>query len=343
MKAPRFWWRDRRTAAATLLAPLAGIYGSYAGWRMLRSPNYRAPVPVICVGSFTVGGDGKTPAAIAAGTVAVELGHRPGFLTRGYRAAAAGPLLVDLLRDDSHTTGDEPRLLAALGPTVISPDRPAGARLLAETGVNIIIMDDGFQNPHLAKDLSVVVADGEAGLGNRMVTPAGPLRAPLAVQLRQADALLLIGEGTAAADIARMATGAGVPLLRARLVPDTPEKWDGKAVHAFAGIGRPEKFFASLERAGARLVQRTAFPDHHFFTEEEARTLLSQADAAGATLVTTAKDHARLRDEAGALGQLRRRSQVFAVSLEFQEIRELRRLIETAMADQRGGNGSVGN
>jgi tetraacyldisaccharide 4'-kinase len=337
MKAPRFWWRDRRTAVATLLAPIAGVYGSYAGRRMRRKTSYQAPVPVICVGSFTVGGDGKTPAALAIGAIAAECGLNPGFLTRGYGGTATGPWLVDLLRDDPRITGDEPRLLAALGPTVISPDRPAGARLLAETGVDLIVMDDGFQNPYLGKNLSLVVADAMTGLGNRMVTPAGPLRAPLAAQLHKADLLLLVGDGEGAAAVAGIAADFGKPLWRAKLVPDEPQRWHGAPVHAFAAIGRPEKFFASLERAGARIVRRSAFPDHHYFTEEEARALLRGADAAGARLVTTAKDHARLGDDAGALGELRRRSQIFAVHLEFEKPRDMQQLIQIAVSDYRAG------
>ena len=254
MRAPRFWWQPRPGPAAMLMAPLAGAYGAYARRRMNRPATYRPPVPVVCIGSFTVGGDGKTPTALAIGRIVRELGLEPGYVTRGYRGTVTGPHLVDLDRDDPRATGDEPRLLALVAPTVVSADRPSGARLLEKHGVDCIIMDDGFQNPRLGKDLAMVVVDAAAGFGNGMVTPAGPLRAPLASQLSSADVIVLISDGGAREQVVSFATDTSKPLLHAKLAPDEAGQWAGVTAHAFAGIGKPEKFFAALEEAGEPLL-----------------------------------------------------------------------------------------
>jgi tetraacyldisaccharide 4'-kinase len=263
----------------------------------------------------------------------------PGYLTRGYRGTVTGPHLVDLGRDDPGVTGDEPRLLALVAPTVISADRPRGARLLERHSVDCIVMDDGFQNPRLGKDLTMVVVDAAAGFGNGLVTPAGPLRAPLPAQAPFADAIVLIGEGEARQEVVRFAADSGRPLLRARLSPDEPGRWAGVEAHAFAAIGRPEKFFAAVEAVGARLVGRTAFPDHHVFTERDARTLLRRADTGNARLLTTAKDHARLGGATGAPAELRDRTAVFGVSLQFDDPSEVRRLVQAAIDKVRNGRG----
>ena len=183
--APRFWWRPRRGIAALALWLPARLWGGLAAWKMSRPPRLRPAVPVICVGNFVVGGAGKTPTAQAFARMARSRGHRPGFLTRGYGGSETGPLLVDPARHGSDAVGDEALLLATVAPTIVARDRVAGANALMAAGVDLIIMDDGFQNPALAKDLSVVAVDAAVGIGNGLVTPAGPLRAPLAPQLRR--------------------------------------------------------------------------------------------------------------------------------------------------------------
>ena len=330
MKAPRFWWRPSRGLAALALSPIARLYGRSAAKRMRRPPSYRASLPVLCVGNFTVGGDGKTPLALAIAAVVLADGKRPGFLTRGY-GGSADAVLIDLARDGADRTGDEARLLAAMAPTAVSADRVRGARLLEAAGVDVIIMDDGFQNPAIGKDLSLVVADEAVGLGNGLVTPAGPLRAPLPVQMELADAVVLIGEGNAERRVRRSAEAAGKPVFRASLQPVETERWGGKRVHAFAGIGRPAKFFESLQAVGAEIVGRSAFADHHRYAEAEARDLIRSAELSGALLVTTAKDNARLAGAVGAIGKLRDRAEVFSVSLEFAAPDAVRSLIAEAM------------
>jgi tetraacyldisaccharide 4'-kinase len=285
---------------------------------MSRRARLRAPVPVVCVGNFVVGGAGKTPMALALAKIARSRGLRPGFLTRGYGGEEAGPLMVDPRVHAPERVGDEALLLAAAAPTVVARDRPAGATLLAESGIDFIVMDDGFQNPSLAKNFSIIAVDAEVGVGNGMVFPAGPLRAPLKTQLRLADALVVIGDGAAADPLIRAAARAGRAVLRARLKPMRVKEWRKTPILAYAGIGRPEKLFASLAEIQAPVAKTMAFADHHRYTEVEAKRLMAHADAAGLRLVTTEKDLARLTGATGAVGMLRDRSDAFAVSLEFE-------------------------
>jgi tetraacyldisaccharide 4'-kinase len=213
MHAPSFWWQEPGTAAA-LLAPVASIYGAVAAAR-LRQTGERAGVPVLCVGNPTVGGSGKTPTALALARLLIDAGERPFLLSRGYGGRLAGPVRVDPQHHRADDVGDEPRLLARGAPTVIARDRVAGARVARSAGAGVIVLDDGFQNPSLAKDLSILVIDGRRGIGNGRVFPAGPLRAPLAAQFDRAQAVLIIGEGPTGAVTARDAEAdrAGLSLV----------------------------------------------------------------------------------------------------------------------------------
>ncbi len=333
MKAPGFWWTESTHPAARLLAPASAVWGRVASRRMNEKPEMIAPVPVICIGNFVAGGAGKTPTALAVAKLAQSLGFHVGFLTRGYGGeTAARPRLVNPAEDRASRVGDEPLLLAAVAPTVVSPDRKAGAQRLLAEGVELIVMDDGFQNPTLAKDLALVVVDGSAGIGNGRVTPAGPLRAPLDIQLHHASAVLVIGAGPAGEAVARRAAEAGKKSYRARLRPRNVDQWRGGAFLAYAGIGRPEKFFASLRETGASVAMTVAFPDHHRFTDADARRLLERAASDGLRLVTTEKDHARLRGEGSALGELFRKTGAFAVDLEFERRADIAALIQKASA-----------
>jgi tetraacyldisaccharide 4'-kinase len=291
MRAPAFWAERTPSLAANLLRPLAFLYGAVAA-RRLRRPGERAPVPVVCVGNFTVGGAGKTPTALALARILEDLGQRPAFLTRGYGGRLAGPVRVDPGTHGPADVGDEPLLLARAAPTVVARDRPAGARLCAASGASVIVMDDGLQNPSLAKDVAIAVVDGAAGIGNGLCLPAGPLRAPLRAQWSLADALMVIGEGDAGDRIAGTAEAEGKPVLRARLEPD-PEgaaRLPGACALAFTGIARPEKFFATLRACGAVLVRTKAFPDHHPYDARDVDALVRQAEAGDLRLVTTEKD-----------------------------------------------------
>jgi tetraacyldisaccharide 4'-kinase len=313
-----------------MLWPASKLYGEVAAWRMGRAPRLRPPATVVCVGNFVVGGAGKTPTCLALARIARGRGLKPGYLTRGYGGSAKGPLRVDLAKHDAGVVGDEPLLLAAAAPTVVGGDRVAGARALLEAGVDVIIMDDGFQNPSLAKDLSLVCVDAEVGIGNGMVTPSGPLRAPLALQLRKADALIVIGEGERAESVIRLAARAGRPVLRAAIKPARVREWRKEPLLAFAGIGRPEKFFASLAAAGATVKRTIPFPDHYRYTEADAEALIARAEREKLRLVTTEKDMARLGGATGALAELREKASAFAVALEFENAGAVGEMIEAA-------------
>lgn len=297
LRAPEFWWR-KAGAAAALLYPAAAIYGAIASRRMNRE-GYRAGIPVICIGNPTLGGAGKTPTAIAIAELLKRGGKNVFFLTRGYGGSEAGPLLADLSKHDSSAIGDEAPLLAAVAPTVVAHDRAAGARLAEASGADVIVMDDGFQNPSLMKNFSLLVVDGARGIGNGLVFPAGPLRAPFEQQFRRANAMLVTGEGEAGETAARLAEKSGLPVFTAELLPD-PESaaaLKNRRVLAFAGIGAPEKFFRSLEAVDAVVAGKKSFGDHHRYTGAEAAQLLAEASAAGLQLVTTEKDLARMRGD----------------------------------------------
>ncbi len=327
MKAPDFWWGKPGVAAA-LLQPVAAIYGAIAGARLARR-GARASVPVLCVGNPTVGGAGKTPTALMLARMLIEAGERPVFLTRGYGGALAGPIWVE--GQSAQEVGDEPRLLARVAPTVLARDRAAGATLAA-TRASVIIMDDGFQNPSLTKDLSILVIDGRRGLGNGRVFPAGPLRAPLAAQLDRAQAILIIGEISGAAPVVIAARARGLPLFHGRLTPDPAAVLTLKdqRVLAFAGIGDPEKFFATLEAAGIAVAARRSFADHHRFTGSEAAALIADATRDGLRLVTTEKDLARCAGDP-ALAELAARALPLRVTLTIDEVEEFRALVRRAL------------
>jgi tetraacyldisaccharide 4'-kinase len=225
--------------------------------------------------------------------------------------------------------GDEPLLLAEIAPTMVSADREAGAKALEQTEASVIVMDDGFQNPSLIKDLCLVVVDSESGIGNGLVIPAGPLRAPLEPQIARADALVVIGDGGKAARLAEIFADQGKPVLKARMVPRQDRRWLAVLpVIGFAGIARPEKFFATLRNNGARLVETRAFPDHHRYREREAGRLIARGKELNAMLVTTEKDYVRLAgDDDGALAELKHRCRPFPIAVEFDDAAAIHALL----------------
>jgi tetraacyldisaccharide 4'-kinase len=276
--------------AAGLLAPLGAGWDAASRLRRALARPYRAPVPVICVGNLVAGGSGKTPvvlalaASIAATSVAVHV------VTRGYGGRLGGPVRVDPARHDAEAVGDEALLLASCAPCWVARDRAAAVRAAVACGARAILLDDGFQNPAIEKDLSLVVVDAEYGFGNNRVIPAGPLRETVAAGLARADAIVLLGDGVEP-DAAR---GAGCPIFRASLEPIDGARFAGVPVVAFAGIGRPEKFFASLRGVGAKLIAAYPFADHHRLGDAEITRLRHEAEHADVRLVTTAKDWVRL-------------------------------------------------
>lgn len=331
LRAPQFWWR-KPGALAALLYPAAAIYGAVAGARLARK-GYRANIPVLCIGNPTLGGAGKTPAAITIAKLLQAEGRKVFFLMRGYGGSEAGPLLADLRKHSATEIGDEAPLLAKVAPTVVARDRAAGAKFAEANGAEILLLDDGFQNPSLEKDFSLLVIDGAKGLGNGLVFPAGPLRAPLKPQFTHAQAVVVVGDGDAGEKAARFAVEAGIAVLRAKLTADaeSARQFSGKPVLAFAGIGAPEKFFASLEAAGAEIVSRKPFGDHHRYSEEDAKALLREAAEKNLLLATTAKDLARMSADAN-LSSLRANALALNVSLAFEDEAAIKNLIGKALA-----------
>lgn len=325
MHEPAFWHRPS-SLTSRLLTPLAALYGAIAARRMVR-PGADAGVPVICVGNYHTGGAGKTPTVLALVKMLRDMGEAPFVLSRGYGGSSPGPLRVDIAPHTAADVGDEPLMMAAHAPVIVARDRVAGARLARDEGASVIVMDDGFQNPALRKDVSLIVVNAARGLGNGRVFPAGPLRAPLAPQLMRTDALLVIGEGNAAAGVERALVARGVPVFRARVTPDaeTVVALRGKRVLAFAGIGDPGRFFDTLRTHGIEIAAERTFPDHHRFTKDEVWALRAEAERDELALVTTEKDFARL--SGGDLASLKDGITPLPVSLRFDDVARLRELI----------------
>ena len=289
MRAPEFWNAPPGLISG-LLAPLGASWDAAGRIKRATARPYRALVPVICVGNLVAGGAGKTPIVLSLAAMIAETGIAVHVVTRGYGGRSAGPLRVDPTLDDAAAIGDEALLIARRAPCWVARDRSAGVRAAVAVGAEAILLDDGFQNPTLTKDLSLLVIDAEYGFGNGRVIPAGPLRENAAAGLARADAVVLLGNGLEPEEVCT----AGRPILRATLQPLQGEQFAGARILAFAGIGRPEKFFATLRALGAELIAAHPFPDHYRFAEGEIHALRGEAERAGARLVTTAKDWVRL-------------------------------------------------
>jgi tetraacyldisaccharide 4'-kinase len=323
MREPAFWHRPR-SFTSRLLRPLGALYGAVAAQRM-QGKGLEAGVPVICVGNYHLGGAGKTPTVLALAQILRELGERPVVLSRGYGGERRGPLMVDPEKHSAREVGDEPLMLARHLPVVVARDRVDGVALAKSRLASVILMDDGFQNPALVKHAALIVIDSERGIGNGLVFPAGPLRAPVATQLARTDALVVIGTGTAAQAVAAAVTAAGKPVLAAHLEPDAAAvaKLKGRRVLAFAGIGDPGRFFRTLRASGIEVAQQKEFADHHRFSAEEIAALVADARREGLIPVTTEKDLVRLSGDA-ELAALARELVAFPVTLQFDDAPVLR-------------------
>ena len=305
-------------------------YGYLTTRRMHLPPDRTASLPVVCIGNFVAGGSGKTPVALAVARELRKLDLKPVFLTRGYLGQTKGPLLVDEELHTSTDVGDEALLLTRSEWTVVAADRPSGAECAAWLGADVVVMDDGFQNPSLKKDLSIIVVDGRVGVGNGLVLPVGPLRAPLRSQLPLADMILVVGPvGPQATKVVRRAARFGIPITYADTVQIGSDQVEGKSVLAFAGIGRPRKFYEDLAQAGAYVVETRSYPDHHAYTRGDASSLLRRADKQGLHLATTAKDFVRLaHHKRGPLAELAQRTSVLDVEIQLKQPQ----LLQTALS-----------
>jgi tetraacyldisaccharide 4'-kinase len=323
MREPAFWHRPR-SFKSHLLRPLGALYGAVTALRMQRK-GLEAGVPVVCVGNYHLGGAGKTPTVLALAKILGDLGERPVVLSRGYGGERRGPLMVDPDKHSAREVGDEPLMLASHLPVVVARERVDGVALAKSRLASVILMDDGFQNPALVKDAALIVIDSERGIGNGLVFPAGPLRAPLTPQLVRTDALVVIGTGTAAKAVAAAVAAAGKPVLAAHLEPDAAAvaRLQHKRVLAFAGIGDPARFFRTLQASGIEVAQQKAFADHHRFSVGEIEALVTDAKREGLILVTTEKDLVRLSGDA-ELSALAREIVPFPVTLQFDDAASLK-------------------
>ncbi len=322
MRPPRFWNKPRPTPTARALIPVSALYASATARRVARPPDYVPAASVICVGNINAGGTGKTPTVLALAAFLLGHGMRPVIVSRGHGGTLTGPAQVDPARHTAEDVGDEPLLMAAFAPVIVARDRAEGARMADGQG-DVILMDDGHQNPSVAKTLSLVVVDAAVGFGNGLVIPAGPLRERVSAGLARADAVISIGE-MPDQDRFQAAWGAAIdaPLLTARMeVLPTGMPLQNLRALAFAGIGRPEKFFDALNREGVTLLRTVPLGDHQPLTPALMRRLVSEADGLGAQLITTEKDAVRLPKA------MRQKVMTLPVRLAFQDPDALTRLL----------------
>lgn len=327
MQPPGFWFRPR-SAWANLLVPLGALYAAMTARRVAQAPRYAPEVPVICVGNLNIGGTGKTPTVIALVQVLQSMGVQAHVLSRGYGGRLKGPVQVVERQHSAADVGDEPLLMAAFAPVWVGRDRAATARHAVAAGAQALILDDGFQDPALRKDLSLVVVDAALGFGNGRVLPAGPLREPVATGLARADLILTIGMPEQIASF-RAARDHPVPVLGGTLKPLAMGlSWSGQRVLAFAGIGRPEKFFATLRAEGAVLLRAEALADHQPLSDALMARLELEAKALNAQMVTTEKDSVRLPR------RFRQKVMTLPVRLEWHDALAIRAVLADLLQDR---------
>jgi tetraacyldisaccharide 4'-kinase len=321
MRATPLFWGKPPGLLADLLLPASAVWNAAGRMRRTLSHPYRAPVPVVCVGNLVAGGAGKTPVTLALSTWLLEHNIPVHVVTRGYRGRLRGPVRVDAARHDALAVGDEALLHAARTVCWVARERAAGVRAAVEVGARVILLDDGLQNPAIAKALSIIVIDTAYGFGNRRVIPAGPLREGLGDGLARADAIVLLATDGEAGRGEPMPISHRRPTISAVLAPVAGERLKGSRLFAFAGIGRPQKFFATVRALGGDLVGTRQFPDHHPFRAADIDALRRDAERAGARLVTTAKDIVRVPPA------LRARIEVLEVEIRWSDPEALGRLM----------------
>ena len=285
MKTPKYW--QSNSILSRILMPLGWLYGKITQLRLQLKKSPRANIPVICVGNITAGGTGKTPVSISIAKMLETAMYHPFFVTRGYGGKLQN-VMVNNKKHSAHDVGDEPLLLSAQAPVIVNADRYKGAKMAEEQGADVVIMDDGFQNPSLHKDLSFLVFDGHYGIGNGKIIPAGPLRETFADGVKRADALIILGK-----DKHNLAQRCELPVFFGH-TEATQTNLDNQDVVAFAGIGHPQKFYHTLKQQGFNVVKTIDFPDHHFYSSEELDNIVKQAKSLNAQIYTTSKDFVKI-------------------------------------------------
>lgn len=313
MKTPFFW--TEKNIISTLLMPLGWLYGSATKLRFMFKKTRKADVPVICVGNLTAGGTGKTPVSLSIAQILQNMGNKPFFLTRGYGGKIKN-IQVDASIHTAKQVGDEPLLLADAAPTIVNPDRYQGAVLAVKNGADCLIMDDGFQNPGLFKDLSFLVFDGISGIGNGLCVPAGPLRESFDAGLKRAQALIILGE-----DRHCLAQRVNLPIFYGRIKEIEPQ-YNNRGVLAFAGIGRPQKLYDSLQKCGLKVIETIDFPDHHQYQRHELEQLIKRAAEKKLDIYTTSKDFVKIPQD------MQNHFNVLSIKIDWQDEDALRRFIK---------------
>ena len=323
MHAPKFWYSPRGWQS-TILSPIGALYGVATACRQKRVKPTQLNIPVICIGNLNVGGTGKTPTTIALAQYLTSQNIAVHIVSRGYGGSLRSVTQVDPRAHTAEETGDEPLLMAAFAPTWVADSRVAGARAAQQAGAEVILLDDGFQDPSLSKDISIVVVNAQRGFGNGLCLPAGPLREPAQVGMQRADALISIGDSSAQTHFLLQNTPVfdGKPHITAVLKPiEMGMPWEEGRYLAFAGIGDPEKFFTTLRELGAPLVRTVALDDHQKLARPMLQRLMKEAKSLNAQLVTTEKDAARIPADL--------RSQILSlpVRLEFENPNALQKML----------------
>ena len=324
MTPPSFWFRES-SPIAHVLSIFGFLYGYFSARSMNRSPRYRAPIPVICCGNYILGGAGKTPTCIALAKIAQSMNLTVGFLSRGYCGTYSDTCIVS---PDTHTSaqvGDEPLLLSRHAICVVSRHRPRGAALLSKQNVDLIIMDDGFQNPHLYKNYNFVLLDSSRSIGNGYCLPAGPLRAPLHHQLKHTNAIISVdGESP-------LTLPSHIELLRANRTITNAAEFQSNRYLAYSGIADPIQFFQSLENCGVDIPLTRSFPDHHNFTDSQCRALISEAKTQNLRLATSEKDAVRLLTGSHSARELYESSHIVKMHMEFENPNRVQSLLQTIL------------
>ena len=291
LKAPKFWYLKRDTFLSRILYPLSLLFRFGTKIRSITSSSNKSNLPVICIGNIVVGGAGKTPVSLKIGKILIKSGYKPNFISKGY----AGIIKTNTLIQSWHSpksVGDEPLLLSEISPTWIGIDRNKSIKLAEKKGADCIIMDDGFQNPTIHKDFSIIVINASQEFGNKRVMPAGPLRESIKRGLSRTNLIIVIG---VVKQSLKEIIPNHIPIISAKFNINNENKiFKGQRITAFAGIAYPEKFFTSLKEQGAKIVKEVTYPDHHIFDENDLLSLVEMANKTKSILVSTQKDFVRI-------------------------------------------------